>query len=87
LPTSSSTKSNAAQDPKRKYFAVCANTGDRLVHLGEANVSSTTRDSDFFNKIWLEYENLRGFRISGLRELLIKPVDVKFVQVLLSPLI
>jgi hypothetical protein len=83
LSTSSSTNSTPAQDPIRKYFAVCANTGDQLVHLGESNVSYITRDSDFFYKIWSQYEALRGF--DKFRELLIKPVDVKFVQVLPSP--
>lgn len=83
LPTASSSN-NTGNDSIRKYFAVCANTGDQLVHLGEANVSSARRDSSFFHKIWSEYETLRGFRISGLRSMLIKPIDVKFVQVLKS---
>jgi hypothetical protein len=80
--------SNAAQD-SRKYFAVCANKDNKLVYLSEADVSPITHDSSLFHKVWSEYEALRVFRMSGLRYLLslclIEPVDVKFIQVLLSP--
>jgi hypothetical protein len=68
----------------RKYFAVCANAGENFVTLGEVNVSTTTLDSELFRQIWEEYESLRGFRNGWLRNFLIKPVNVKFVQVGIS---
>ena len=67
----------------QKYFAICVNTGENLTIVDEIEVSSITQDSEFFKKMWKEYNSIRGFRSTSLRQLLVKPVDVKFIKVLL----
>jgi hypothetical protein len=57
------------------------NTGQNLAILGEIDVSTVNHDGEYFQKMWDEYNKLRGFRSKYFRGLLIKPVDIKYVQV------
>jgi hypothetical protein len=64
----------------KMYFAMCVNTGENLAVLGEIDVSTIHHDGEWFSKMWAEYDKLRGFRSAYLRKLLIKPVDIKYIQ-------
>jgi hypothetical protein len=64
----------------KKYFAICVNTGENLTLLGEIDVSEISQDGEWFSRMWAEYDRLRGFRSTYLRKLLIKPVDIKYVN-------
>jgi hypothetical protein len=65
----------------KKYFSICVNTGENLAVVSEIEVSSITQDGEFFKKMWKEYDSIRGFRTRYFRQLLVKPVDVRFVKV------
>lgn len=65
----------------KKFAALCVNTGEFNKTLGEIEVSSINTDRQVFHKFKEKYQILRGFRAGALRWLLIKPVNIKFIQV------
>jgi len=65
----------------KKFAALCVNTGEFNKTLGEIEVSSIGTDRQMFHKFKTTYQILRGFRAGALRWLLIKPVDIRFIQV------
>jgi hypothetical protein len=65
----------------RKYTALCVNTGEFNKTLGEIDISSITTDRQMFHRFKELYHELRGFRARAVRWFLIKPVDIKFIQV------
>jgi hypothetical protein len=65
----------------KKFAALCVNIGEFNKALGEIEVSSLSTDRQVFQKFKEKYRTLRGSRASTLRWLLIKPVDIRFIQV------
>ncbi|KAH8590386.1 hypothetical protein B0O99DRAFT_305590 [Bisporella sp. PMI_857] len=65
----------------KKYTALCVNTGEFNKTLGEIDISSITTDRQMFHRFKEAYHELRGFRARAVRWFLIKPVDIKFIQV------
>jgi len=65
--------------PKR-FVALCINTGEFDMTLGEVDISSITTDRQMFQALKSTYHSRRGFRTKAFRRWLIKPVDIKFIQ-------
>lgn len=65
----------------KKFLALCAKTSEFNKTLGEIEISDISTDRLVFHKFKEKYQTLRGYRASALRWLLIKPVDIRFIQV------
>jgi hypothetical protein len=65
----------------KKFVGLCVNTGEFSKTLGEIEVSYISTDRQVFHKFKEKYQMLRGYRASALRWLLIKPIDIRFIQV------
>jgi len=64
----------------KKFTALCVNTGEFNKTLGEIEIPSISTDREIFLKFKETYQALRGFRVGVFRPLLIRPVDIEFIQ-------
>ncbi len=62
-----------------KWFELCVNYGEGRKRLGEIPLAGIENDGQLFKEIRTSYESIRGSLIARLY--LIKPVDIKYVQV------
>jgi len=69
--------------PIKKFLALCVNTQQNFVSLGESDVSTASSDSEAFQKFRDIYSSLRSNKYGAFKKWLIQPVDIKFVQVCL----
>jgi hypothetical protein len=65
----------------KKFTALCVNAGEFNETLGEIEISSISTDCQVFQKFKEKYQILRGFRAGAFRWLLIRPVDIRFIQI------
>ena len=67
----------ATGDAGKRFIELCVNTGEFQRQLAEIDISDVSSDGQLFDRIRERYREVRSFRT---KYILLKPVDIHFVQ-------